>query len=335
MNTIEELRTALSAPPGQQESGLPDLAAIRRRGRRQRRSRQVVGGLGAMAIAGVAIFGVQAFLGSDPADPAGQAGSAVDSPPKPTPTALSPLAQRVLDEIPGAKQVSAYQVVIPGPDTPADMDQALGSDPQLPDAADQLVTIDAHAYAGVTMYPKGVYPGWLFGAISAAEQAAGDDEGYQVGTFADGIIVDQGQAQLACLTWPKNDACSISFVHQITGDSNPGNTYLDWGMGTDDFLEPGAPMEVFQSDNFSSGQPTKISIAGIDGTDVASVEFVNTDGRAIEGTTLAGTLSPGDTIMWADVPGELARVTAYDAAGDVIENHKLKPCSDPVDCEVR
>ncbi len=50
---------------------------------------------------------------------------------------------------------------------------------------------------------------------------------------------------------------------------------------------------------------------------------------------MSGTVSSGDTIMWADVRGELARVTAYDAAGEVVENHELKPCSDPVDCEVR
>ncbi len=330
MNTIEELRTALATPPGPQDSGLPDLAAIRRSGRRQRRSRQVVGSLGALAFAGVAILGVSAFVGNGNE---GSPGSAVDTPP--TPTKLSPLAERVLAEIPGAQQVSAYQVVIPGPDTPADNDQALGSDPQLPDPPEALFELSAHVYAGVTMYPKDAYPAWLFGAISKAEKAAGDDEGYQVGTFADGIIVDQGPAKLACLTWPKNDACSINFVHQIAGDINPDNTYLDWGMGTDDFLKSGKPMEVFQTDNFSTGRATTLSIAGMDGTDVASVDFVTIDGRTVEGTVMSGTLSAGDTIMWADVPGELARVTAYDALGKVVENHQLKPCSDPVECEVR
>ena len=330
MNTIEELRTALAASPGHQDSGLPDLAAIRRSGRRQRRTRQFVGGLGTLAIAGVAILGVQSFVGNGVE---GSPGSAVDTPP--TPTKLSPLAERVLAEIPGATQVSAYQVVIPGPDTPSDMEQALGSDLQIPDAPDVLFPLGAHAYSGVTMYPKGVYPAWLFGAVSKTEKAAGDEQGYQVGSFAEGIIVDQGPAKLACLTWPNNDVCSISFVHQIAQDINPGNTYFDWGMGTDDFLKSGEPMEVFQTDNFSTGKATTLSIAGIDGTDVAVADFVTTDGRRVEGTVMSGTVSAGDTIMWADVPGELARVTAYDAHGEVVESHKLKPCSDPVDCEVR
>jgi hypothetical protein len=35
------------------------------------------------------------------------------------------------------------------------------------------------------------------------------------------------------------------------------------------------------------------------------------------------------------VVGGLAAVIAYDANGDVVEDHKLKPCSDPVDCEAR
>ncbi len=196
-----------------------------------------------MAIAGVAILGAQAFVGDGTE---GSPGAAADTPP--TPTKLSPLAERVLAEIPGAKQVSAYQVVIPGPNTPSDMEQALGSDSQIPDPPEVLFPLGAHAYSGVTMYPQGVYPAWLFGAISKAEKAAGDDEGYQIGSFAEGIIVDQGPAKLACLTWPDNDTCSLSVVHQIAGDINPGSTYADWGMGTDDFLQPGESMEVFQTD---------------------------------------------------------------------------------------
>jgi hypothetical protein len=40
-------------------------------------------------------------------------------------------------------------------------------------------------------------------------------------------------------------------------------------------------------------------------------------------------------MMSARVPGELAKVVAYDADGEVIEDHPLAPCDDPVECEVR
>jgi hypothetical protein len=40
-------------------------------------------------------------------------------------------------------------------------------------------------------------------------------------------------------------------------------------------------------------------------------------------------------MMSALVPGELAKVIAYDAEGDVIEDHPLKACDTPIECEVR
>ena len=41
------------------------------------------------------------------------------------------------------------------------------------------------------------------------------------------------------------------------------------------------------------------------------------------------------SILWAQVPGALARVVAYDADGDVVDDHTLRACSGGVDCEVR
>jgi hypothetical protein len=49
----------------------------------------------------------------------------------------------------------------------------------------------------------------------------------------------------------------------------------------------------------------------------------------------SGTLVPGETMFWGTVVGELAVAVTRDADGDVLERHELKPCSDPVDCEVR
>ena len=44
---------------------------------------------------------------------------------------------------------------------------------------------------------------------------------------------------------------------------------------------------------------------------------------------------PGDTMFWGTVDGDLAMAVTRDADGTVLEEHVLKPCSTPVDCEVR
>jgi len=55
----------------------------------------------------------------------------------------------------------------------------------------------------------------------------------------------------------------------------------------------------------------------------------------VPGTVAYDGVSEGDSMMWADVPGDLARVVAYEGGGEVIEDHELEPCDSPVDCEVR
>ena len=46
-------------------------------------------------------------------------------------------------------------------------------------------------------------------------------------------------------------------------------------------------------------------------------------------------LVEGASMMSARVPGDLAKVVAYDASGEVIEDHPLNQCDSPVECEVR
>jgi hypothetical protein len=106
-------------------------------------------------------------------------------------------------------------------------------------------------------------------------------------------------------------------------------------MGTDDFLQPGTGLELFQTDTYTSGSPGTVWIGGTDGTDVATVDLVTTDGETVAATVAPGTLVPGETMFWGVVEGELAKAVTRDAAGNVLEDHEVKPCSDPVDCEVR
>lgn len=106
-------------------------------------------------------------------------------------------------------------------------------------------------------------------------------------------------------------------------------------MGSDDFLQPGKEMELFTSEDYSSGSPSTVWIGGLDGTDVARVVLDLADGSRRDAEVMAGTFVPGDTMIWADVPGDLTHETAYDAAGDVVDDHAITSCSGGVDCEVR
>ncbi len=313
--TVLELERSLRAPdhlPG------PDLATIRSSGRRRRRFRRVVGGSTSLAALGL-VAGLTWTVTAD-----GVSGDevAVDLPP--APTELSPLAKRALKEVPGATKVSAYQVVLPDPGVPTEMDEPIDPDR----IRTEPIDLGAHAYTGVTLWPRGTFPEWLRAGIARTERAAGDESGYPVGSMAEGIAVDQGTQSLACVSWEGDDC--VPAVVRRTGSE----WFYDWGMGTDNFLDQWAGMEVFSQDDFSTGSATTLWIAGIDG-DVARADFIQIDGTVVAGAAAYGQVTEGDSMMWANVPGDLAKVVAYDADGHVIEDHELMPCDSPVECEVR
>lgn len=334
MNTTDELIRDLYRVPDDLDLGRPDLAAIHRAGRGHRRRRRVAalsGSVAMVAALGLTWVGGQELLeGAEPSTPVATA----------TPEerrALAELRQRALEEIPGARKVSPGQVVIPADEAPR-WEQRIEDDR----IAAGPVPLPAHTYTGVTVYPRKAFAPWLHDGVEHYEQnVLGDPEtGYPVGSTDVGILVDFGTAELACLA---TDPGGLTNGENLPGgDCYPavlarvGDTaYLKWSMGTDRFLERGAPIELFTSDDYSTGEPATLWIGGRDGTDVARVDFVTTDGRTVPGDVEAGTLVPGDSMFWARVPGELATVVAYDADGTVLEEHPVRPCSGGVDCEVR
>lgn len=319
--TIQDLERVLSTPSPELLGG-PDLAAIHRSGSRRRRGRRAaIAAVTGLSVAAVVGLGVGASRLA--AEPRPQAPVASDT--TPTPTELSPLAKRVLREIPGAVQVSDWQVVIPGPGTAPDWDEKIE-----PDRIVAGTSTVGSAYLGVTAFDRGDFPKWLYDEVQRIEEEEfGDENGYPVGSTEMGVLVESGEAELGCVG-DSRAKCAITMLTAL--DSGH---YLQWSMGTEDFLDPGADMEVFLDEDYSRGVPATIAIAGIDGTDVARAVFVNTAGETAEGVVEAGTWSEGDSIFWANIPGELATVIAYDAAGNVIEDHPLRPCDSPVDCEVR
>jgi hypothetical protein len=324
-HSIDELEDALHAG----ELDLLDggtLAAIRRRGRRRRSVRRVLTGAGSIAAVGVVGLTL-ALTGTAGGDRGTDSPPVASDPPPRSPQKLSPLAERALAEVPGAVQVSAWQVVLPAPDATSDywVDER---------STDTEVVGDTvplgKSYQGVTMFPAEAWPGWLYqGTLDFEQSQKDEDGGYPVGSTDTGILVEVGAAELACVA-TEGRPCAPAMMTR-TAD---GQLHYEWGMGTDDFLTPGSDMEVFLDEDYSDGAAGTIAIAGRPGTDVAHVEFVTTLGEVVEGR-VSTTLVEGASMMFAPVPGELAKVVAYDGAGEVVEDHPLKECDTPVECEVR
>jgi len=303
------------------------LATIRRQGDRRRSARRALIAVGTAGV--VAVVGLTLAITTTDDGRSNDNTSAADDPrEQEPPTELSPLAKRALLEIPGAVQVSDWQVVLPAPDAKSGMwsgekqvDRQVVGDP---------VPLDAKSYQGVTIYPERAWPEWLYQGTLDYEQSQKDEDGaYPVGSVGTGILVESGAAELACLSY-EGGPCGPARMTR----SADGELHFDWGMGTDDFLTPGSDMEVFLTDDYSTGSPGELAFAGLPGTDVARVDFVTTSGEVVAGQVTT-TLVDDASMMTARVPGRLAKVVAYDASGEVIEDHPLKPCDTPVDCEVR
>ncbi|UUZ59690.1 hypothetical protein [Nocardioides sp. B-3] len=199
------------------------------------------------------------------------------------------------------------------------------------------VDIGARRYTGVTTYKRKQFPARLFDGVETIEKTelGSEEEGYPVGSTEMGIIVDAGPLELVCMEslpeWgDPGDGCFPAMLGTI-GDQR---TY-EWGMGTDDFLREGKPLELFSIDDYSTGEARTVWIGGTDGTDVASVELIGVDGTHVEATVAAGTPVPDETMFWGTVTGDLAMAVTRDADGDLLERHEVKPCNSPVECEVR
>ena len=306
----------------------PVLADIRARGRSRRRHRWAAYAAGSTAVvlAAGAVLGVATQRSGEARD---------RTPVADHPTTLTPLAKRALREIPGTVRLSEWQVLVPSPTQPV---REYG-DQKVP--ADHIeagpVDIGARRYTGVTAYAPAAFPAWLWEGVKDYEQTVlGSEEGYPVGSLDTGIIVDAGPLDLACMRplpeWGEDggDGCFPAML----AEKNGSRTYA-WGMGTDDFLDEGKDLELFSSPDYSAGVPRMVWIGGTDGTDVGTVTLVTTDGTQVEATVASGTLVPGETMFWATVDGELAQAITRDEDGKVLERHQVRPCSDPVDCEVR
>lgn len=291
------------------------LASARRRGARRRRTRASLAGLVAVAVVGGASSLLLPGAGSGGEDLRGVAAR---------PTGLTPLQERVLREVPGAERLSVWQVSLPEPDGAVEEFPGIDDDFRV---EGQRFDTGVTSYQGVTLYRRHDFAAWLYDGVLAWEEAAGDEDGQPVGSTDMGIAVANGELGLACVSFQGAD-CAPAVVR-----TEHGRTHYEWGFGSERFLRPGTGMEVFSGNDAPEDAPD-LAVAGLPDDSVTRVEFVNTAGESVAGT-VDHTMAPGSSILWAEVPGALARVVAYDADGDVVDDHQLRACSGGVDCEVR
>jgi hypothetical protein len=281
----------------------PELVAIRSAGMHRRHLSAMASGAGVLASLVVLVLVLSGTLGPG--------GRALDPRPAGHPHELSALAKRALAEIPGAVQVSDWQVVLPAPQSDRELASRVGHR----DRVVVQVPLGGSTYAGVADYPTSAFPAWLSAGAGPAS----------------GVLVESGAAHLACVAERRNfPTCSPALLADVRG-----TLYYESGMAFADFTRPGSGMGVFTFDDYSSGVAGQLVIAGLHGTDVASVEMVTTTGGTVGGHVESGTVVAGQTVLWGRVHGTVDRVIAYDAAGDVIEDHRVRACDESPRCEVR
>jgi hypothetical protein len=296
------------------------LAEAKRRGARLRRRRTAL----TAVVAAIVVGGSATLLTSELGGGADRERNTVALDVATRPSGLSDLQKQVLREVPGSERISAWQVALPEPPGAKDPMESVSGDFKV---QGRTFPTGVPSYTGVTMYDRAAFPGWLYDAALAIEEDAGGADGQPVGSMDMGLAVVNGTLELACISFQGAD-CAPAVVRR-----EDGQRHYEWGFGTDDFLDAGTGMEVFAGATGAADAPS-LAVAGLPNDSVTRVEFVNTAGEIVEGT-VDHTMAPGSSIMWASVPGALARVVAYDSGGAVVDDHSLRACTGGVDCEVR
>ena len=287
----------------------PDLERIHRLGRRRRVTRGIT--VGAVAAVTVAVLGGIWFtLG-----PVGHGVQVRSAGQDHEVTGLTAYEKGVLRKIPSAYAVDGTVVLTDTPSPGPDLDRRLVPNQRL---VGTPVPLGFHTMVG---------PGYLFTSTQPRAYQDNAPKGSQV-------VVDSGPAWLGCQGAKRGRAgtpCSPVVLAKATN----GKFYYLYGLGTESFLKPGAEMELFTGDDFSQHSWSGTVIGGFHGTAATRVLVDLVDGSQVEADFSAGELSRGNTLFWAKVPSQIARVKAYDAQGKLIEEHALRSCSGGVDCEVR
>ncbi len=302
---VEELSDLMhEASPGRGAS--PDLHRIRRLGRRRRWAHRAATGA-TVATTVVALAGVWMVLG-----PGGDSVTVRSAGQDHEKTSVTSYERSVLADVPGSYLVDGT-VVLPDVAAPG---------------SDSYGAIVPRRIVGTPVelgFHGTVGPGYLASRHTEAAYQDNAPKGSQV-------LIDPGPLWIGCAKMFRGAAACEPTV--LVKDMDGRFVFL-YGFGTEDFLKPGAEMELFTDDDYSDRKWSRTLIGGFHGAETARVLVELTDGSQVEAQLDVDEMSPGNTLFWAKLPREIAVVRAYDAHGELLEEHALRACTDPTDCEVR
>lgn len=144
------------------------------------------------------------------------------------------------------------------------------------------------------------------------------------------VYQDSGPMRIGCRRAP-GVSCGLFLV---VGSDSVG-WFTGDRLGDDAFLQPGEPMQLVPGSTLENGRLQPTVIGGMHGTATARVVITLEDGSEREATVDRGRIARGATVFWGLFEDQPVRATAYDAAGEVVEDHPLTSCDDPIDCQTR
>ena len=130
----------------------------------------------------------------------------------------------------------------------------------------------------------------------------------------DRVFADVGPLWFACVTWPGGDTCapSVLMYHDLE------YYFYASHFGSDDFLDKGAPMEVFGFDAIGGTEIGQVLVGGVADTEITRVRLNMADGTRRSAWTSRDLAVPGATVWWATVWDEPETATAYNRDGKVV-----------------
>lgn len=304
---IDQLARGMYAGEQSFEAPLPDIEALRARGRAGRRNRRLTQLAAAASVVAIAVGGwlVSDDLRNDASPP---------QPAKPGHTkVLSGYERRVLAGVPGAYPV-AGEVVIPAP---LDPNAPTNIARQVDGFTGRLAPLGWHAMTPLS-------EGNISSTVEVPEFMR------QMPPANTDVYQDSGPMRIGCR--PVTGArCGLFFV---LGSRHTG-WQTGWRLGDENFLKPAAPMELIPGGTLEAHRLEPTVVGGMHGTTTTRVELTLRDGSTADATVDSGRISRGDTVFWARLDSAPVKATAYDKHGRVVEDHELTPCDDPVDCSSR
>lgn len=135
----------------------------------------------------------------------------------------------------------------------------------------------------------------------------------------DRVLADVGPLSFACTRWPGEDECSAALLIEHGEEY----FYLRSGLGSETFLDEGAPMEVFVFDALDGPYRAQLVLGGLDGTRTEKVVLTMETGAEVVAWTSRDVAIAGETIWWALVPRPVLTATAYGPDGAVLDEQQV------------